>query len=133
MSPQPPQPPAQLNAPGAVDLAALKEPTDDRRQQVLAQLLGQAKLICECGELIEDQGIEFIMLIEGIVQHPQRGPQRGLTLNSTPLHARTCPAFAGLLQAAEIMRQRGEVKMIAVRPISDIEWILTGREEAEEA
>jgi hypothetical protein len=100
-----------VNGAGAVDLAALKaqaaqkEAFAEQREQLAAQLLAQAGLLCPCGERIRGDAVIYFTLVEAAVPTPQ-GTQLGLQLVGMTCCSQTC-AQAVLLEQQAIARRNG--------------------------
>lgn len=99
------------NGHGAVDLGAVKQLAEQRaqleaqREQITAQVLTQAGLMCPCGQRIRGEAVIYFTIIDAIIPTPQ-GPQPGLNLNGTTCCSRTC-AHAILLEDQAIARRDG--------------------------
>lgn len=101
----------QVNGHGAVDLAAVREQgrqreaLESQREQLTAQLLTQAGLMCPCGERVRGEAVVYFAVVDEPIPTPQ-GPQPGLNLRGVTCCSRTC-APAIVLEQHAIARRDG--------------------------
>lgn len=104
-------PPAVNGSAGAVDLGALKakqaqlEALEAQRDQLTAQLLTQAGLMCPCGERIRAVPTVYFTVVEGEFPGPQ-GPVPGLNILTHTCCSRECQ-IAATLEGQAIARRDG--------------------------
>lgn len=91
---------------GAVDLAAVKARETQRqefelqREALTTQALGQAGLVCPCGQRIRGAGVQYFLVVE-----VNQGPRSGMVVQSVTCCRKSCPAAGDLEITLAIARR----------------------------
>lgn len=103
---------------GAVDLGALKSPTNEQINQMKHNLLMQAGLACPCGKRIRENGVSLHSLYVGPVPTEQ-GMQPGMQITTDSFCGSACPALLGFLATD---KGQGAPTPFAVRELPSVQW-----------